>query len=220
MRLLTKARCLVHADSIGDNRLATALLVLAALCLPGCATVPANQRVAAIEQRIITVAQWGGTPADAGRARVHVPTRITLHHGGETFPRSRDPREYLRSLQAWSRSDRKWIDIPYHYIVDLDGNIYEGRDSRYAGDTNTDYDPAGHALVMVLGNYEEIEPSAAQLAAIVDLMGMLAVRYRMDAGAIAAHKDFAHNTLCPGKNLYPYVQNGYFRDRVRAMQGR
>lgn len=197
-----------------------ALCVLLAALASGCAAVPAADPVAGIETRIISVAQWGGTAADATRARVHVPTRITLHHGGETFPRSRDPREYLRSLQSWSRNDRKWIDIPYHYLVDLNGTIYEGRDIRFAGDTNTDYDPAGHALVVVLGNYEEIEPSPAQLAAVVDIMSMLAARFRLDPASIAAHKDYARNTLCPGRNLYPYVRSGYFSDQVRGRLGR
>lgn len=197
-------------------RVACVLLVLLSA---GCTAVSVADRASAVEARIVSVAQWGGTAADTSRARLHVPTRITLHHGGETFPRSRDPREYLRSLQAWSRNDRNWIDIPYHYLIDLDGNIYQGRDIRYAGDTNTEYDPAGHALVVVLGNYEEIEPAPAQLDAVVDVMSMLAARYHLDPGSIAAHRDFAANTVCPGKNLYPYVRNGYFRDLVRARLG-
>jgi hypothetical protein len=44
-------------------------------------------------------------------------------------------------LQDWSRNTRKWLDIPYHYIIDLDDRIYEGRD------TNTEYDSAGQALI-------------------------------------------------------------------------
>lgn len=197
-----------------------AACVLLAAVVSGCTLAPVADRVPAVEPRIVSVAQWGGTAADASRAKLHVPTRITLHHGGETFPRSRDPREYLRSLQTWSRNDRKWLDIPYHYLIDLDGNIYAGRDIGYAGDTNTDYDPAGHALVVVLGNYEEIEPTPVQLAAVVDVMSMLAARFRIDPVSIGAHKDFARNTLCPGKHLYPYVQSGYFRDQVRIRLAR
>lgn len=197
-----------------------AACVLLATVVSGCALAPVADRVPTVEPRIVSVAQWGGTAADASRAKLHVPTRITLHHGGETFPRSRDPREYLRSLQSWSRNDRKWLDIPYHYLIDLDGNIYAGRDIGYAGDTNTEYDPAGHALVVVLGNYEEIEPTPAQLAAVVDVMSVLAARFRIDPDNIGAHKDFARNTLCPGKNLYPYVQRGYFRDQVRIRLAR
>jgi hypothetical protein len=31
---------------------------------------------------------------------------------------------------------------------------------------------------------------------------------------IASHRDFSAQTVCPGKNLYRYVQQGYFRDKV------
>lgn len=190
------------------------------LLLGGCASAPAFD-ADVVNARIVSVVAWGGTapePELAAAARRHVPDRITLHHGGEAFPRSRDPREYLRRLQSWSRGDRKWIDIPYHYLIDLDGTIYAGRDLRFAGDTNTEYDPAGHALVVVLGNYEEIEPTPVQLTAVADVMALLARRFGIDPARIAAHKDFA-KTLCPGKNLYPYVSEGHFRDEVRKRLG-
>lgn len=196
------------------------LILLFSMLLGGCASTPAFN-ADAVQARIVSMAAWGGTAPvaeQAAAARQHVPDRITLHHGGETFPRSRDPRDYLRRLQSWSRSDRKWIDVPYHYLIDLDGNIYEGRDIRFAGDTNTEYDPAGHALVVVLGNYEEIEPAPAQLTAVSDVMALLARKYAIDPARIAAHKDFA-STLCPGKNLYPYVREGYFREEVRRRIG-
>jgi hypothetical protein len=189
-----------------------------ALLLGACAGVPVAD-LPAVQARIVAASQWGGTPADPAKARTQVPTRITLHHGGEAFSPGRDARGYLRRLQAWSRSDRHWIDIPYHYVIDLEGNIYEGRDLRYAGDTNTEYDPSGHALVMVLGNYEEIEPAPAQLAAVVDIMALIAARHGIDPAQIAAHKDFAASTLCPGRYLYPYVRDGYFRDAVRKRLG-
>jgi hypothetical protein len=182
--------------------------------LAGCAVKP-DSRVDPAENRIITVGQWGGTPADESRARKHAITRITLHHQGVAFPRGRDPVRYLRDLQSWSRDTRKWLDIPYHYIIDLEGNIYAGRDIRFAGDTNTEYDPAGHALVEVVGNYEESEPNPSQLDAVVELMTLLAAKYAIPVERIQGHRDFSGQTVCPGKNLYRYLENGYFQDRVR-----
>jgi len=105
------------------------------------------------EKSIFTVTQWGGTPAIDSLAKKHSINYITLHHQGETYPEGRDPVEYLRALQSWSRKDKKWIDIPYHYIIDLKGKVYEGRKIDYAGDTNTEYDPTGHALIEVVGNF-------------------------------------------------------------------
>ncbi|MBL8525213.1 MAG: N-acetylmuramoyl-L-alanine amidase [Betaproteobacteria bacterium] len=190
-------------------------LALGALLFAGCAGPVRVTTIDDTERRIISVAQWGGTPADESRARRHTINRITLHHAGVAFPRGKDPIAYMQNLQRWSRDTRKWLDLPYHYVIDLDGNIYEGRNIKFAGDTNTEYDPAGHALIEVVGNFEEVEPNEAQLAAVVETMAMLAAKYRVPVEKIEGHKDHSRQTVCPGKNLYRYLENGYFRDRVR-----
>jgi hypothetical protein len=98
----------------------------------------------------------------------------------------------------------------------LDGNVYEGRDINFAGDTNTAYDPTSHALIVVLGNFEEVAPNPKQLDAATATMTMLARRFQIRPDKIAGHKDFSADTACPGKSLYPYLQSGYFRERVAA----
>ena len=183
-----------------------------ALLLPALAF--AAPTLAEVKQRIVPVAQWGGTPADPALARKQDITHITLHHQGEPFPQGKDPVAYLRNLQTWSRATKHWLDIPYHYIIDLDGKIYEGRKLEYAGDTNTEYDPKGHALIEVVGNFEEVQPNQQQLDAVVDLMALLARKYHVSIDKIAGHKDFSAQTVCPGANLYAYLQSGYFRQKV------
>jgi len=188
---------------------------LAAL-LVGCASLPPPPAKVMAQPEIISVAQWGGEMVDMSKttARRHVPKFITLHHGGVAFLRDKDPKQYLRNLQSWSRGTRMWADIPYHYLIDLDGNVYAGRDVNYAGDTNTEYDPGGHALIVVLGNFEDVDPNTAQLDAVTATMTMLAKRFNIAADKIAGHKDFSAQTACPGKSLYPYLQNGHFQRRV------
>ena len=127
------------------------------------------ESLADVARAIVPVANWGGTPADAAKARQHKISHITLHHQGEPFKPGTDPEAYLRRLQAWSRAEKGWLDIPYHYVIDLDGRIYGARDIAYAGDTNTEYDPSGHALIEVVGNFEEVEPNRQQLDAAVKL---------------------------------------------------
>ena len=171
---------------------------------------------AAFEAKIMPVAAWGGTPAVATAERPlksHRISHITLHHQGETFPPSKDVQTYLRNLQTWSRGVRGWVDSPYHYVIDLDGKTYAGRDINIPGDTNTAYNPAGHALIEVVGNYENIEPSDAQLEAIAQMMAWVAIKHNIPIEKIASHKDYA-STACPGKNLYRYIENGFFKRRV------
>ncbi len=169
------------------------------------------------EESIIFAEQWGGAPAIDSLAKKHSITHITLHHQGESFPKGKDPIQYLRNLQKWSRTAKNWIDIPYHYVIDLDGKIYEGRNINYAGDTNTEYDPTGHVLIEVVGNFEEVEPNEQQLRAAVQTMAWLAKKYSVPVDSIRAHKDYSTKTVCPGKNLYQYIENGWIKENVKKM---
>lgn len=186
---------------------------LAALLLATGCTTFSGAPLASVEQKIVTVAAWGGTPADPATVRTHTIDHITLHHQGEPFKPGTDTRAYLRNLQKWSRNTKKWADIPYHYVIDLDGNTYEGRNIGFAGDTNTTYDPKGHALIEVVGNFEEVKPNQKQLDAVVDLMALLAKKHNVPVERIRGHKDYTE-TLCPGEHLYHYLENGYFSKRV------
>ena len=140
----------------------------------------------------------------------HTLDRITIHHDGAEF--DGDAAARLQSLQNGSRN-RGWVDIPYHFLIDLEGNIYEGRPLGFVGDTATEYDPTGHALITVMGNYEVQQINEAQLAAIVDLASWLCYEYSIPPQMIRGHKDYAA-TACPGKNLYRYLADGYIVSAV------
>lgn len=154
----------------------------------------------------------------ADRLRIpHEITRITLHHSGSPEPLrpEDDPVEKLRGLQSWGASARNWWDVPYHYLIDLDGTIYEGRDHRFMGETNTTYDPSGHFLISVIGNYNRQEPTPAQIDAITDLMTWAALTYDVPLSEIGGHSDWA-NTNCPGDHLQKYLDDGTFVNGVRS----
>lgn len=187
-----------------------------------CASSPSD-RIKHLDREIITVAQWGGT-AVADSQQTHKIKTITLHHGGEEYKGDKPTPEYLVNLQNWSRTEKKWIDIPYHFLIDLEGKIHAGRDLRYSGDTNTAYDPTGHALICVLGNYEFQIPSERQREAIIDLFAWLCWRYQISPETIKGHKDVAEGTVCPGENLYIYLTNGELiektKQRLQDMQAK
>lgn len=166
-----------------------------------------------LESAVIPQKEWGGTP-HTGDAPTHSIRYITLHHGGVLYDGKIPAPESLRNLQNWSRSEKKWIDIPYHYMIDLEGKIYEARNINIPGDTNTKYDPAGHALICVMGNYEEQVPNQRQLDAVASLMAFLVASYDVSLSRIGGHLDHAEGTVCPGKNLHAYLANGWFNQRV------
>ncbi|CAN5239797.1 hypothetical protein BH11PSE10_BH11PSE10_01480 [soil metagenome] len=200
---------------------AAAAFVLASL-LGACARLPTPPPSPNLlpPPPIISVDAWGGSRLPAPAAPQHIQ-HITLHHQGETWRAGADVAAYLRRLQQWSRLTKRWADIPYHYVIAPDGQIYAARDPAMPGDTNTEYKPEGHALVMVMGNFEEAQPSAAALRATVELMAWLAQSNGLTADTIASHKDYSTQTVCPGKNLYAYLENGWLRRAVAArMAGR
>lgn len=162
-------------------------------------------------------AQWGWVPITQGIAE-HTVTRITIHHGGVDFPDDKNVVKYLRALQSWGRSDKGWIDIPYHFMIDRQGRIYETRPINFPGDTNTTYDPAGHVLIAVMGNYENQVLSQVQLDALIAMTAFLAEKYDVPIQKIRGHKDYA-DTSCPGEDIYHYLLDGTIHVSVTEILG-
>lgn len=156
---------------------------------------------------VIKRSHWGWQPITQVLPE-HKIDKITIHHGGEFFPEEKDMIKYLLNLQSWSRREKKWIDIPYHFMIDLKGNIYETRPINYPGDTNTDYDVRGHALICVVGNYEEQKINQSQLNSLVNLVAFLQDKYKVSDKDIRGHKDYTTQTVCPGKDLYKFIEDG------------
>ena len=156
--------------------------------------------------------------------RLRIPhriTHVTLHHTGSSEPLrpEDDPAQKLRGLQSWGASDRNWWDVPYHFLIDLDGRIYEGRDYHYMGETNTTYDPSGHFLISVIGNYGRQEPTSEQIEAIADLMAWAIAEHDLPLDRIGGHYNYA-GTSCPGTHLRKYLEDGTFRRMVEERLGR
>ena len=111
--------------------------------------------------------------------------------------------------------DRKWADVPYHFFVAPNGIIYEGRDVYTTGETNTEYNPAGHLLICCLGNYEEQEVPAAQLQSLIRLIAWCSQTYHIPVETLGTHRDYSRQTTCPGKNLYRYFSNDSILQEAR-----
>lgn len=159
----------------------------------------------AAPEGVISVQKWGGTPTP-GPATAQRITHITVHHQGELWDQGKDVAAYLVRLQKWSRASKGWIDIPYHYVVAPDGLIYAARPWEISGDTNTEYDPRGHLLVMLLGNFEIQYPTPEQWNSTVGLIAQLQRRFGLDSNQIGTHRDYSTQTLCPGAHLFERLQ--------------
>jgi hypothetical protein len=195
-----------------------ALLLTALFAMEGCTsryTTPSSVLVYPAGLHVVPRETWGWQASTPGSDTLllHTIRRITIHHSGEDFSDDENTIAYLRRFQQWCRTEKHWIDIPYHFMIDLQGTIYEARRIELPGDTNTDYDVRGHALICVLGNYEHQWVSAAQLDALVRLTAFLADQFDVPVDSVRAHRDYTE-TLCPGAHLYQFFQDGTFRQRV------
>ena len=148
----------------------------------------------------------------------HTPVQITVHHEGTNLEVTSDAARKIKAIQTWGMGpDRKWVDIPYHFLIAPDGKIYEGRSVTTVGETATEYDPTGHLLITCLGNLEQQEVRPEQLASLVKTIAYCSKKYKIPLETMSTHRDNSKQTSCPGKNLYAYFQNGYIKEQVALL---
>jgi hypothetical protein len=171
----------------------------------------------------VTRSEWGAH-APVLPMKPHVPVRLTIHHTGEPQNPNRSIGEKLRGLQQFSQRDDSlssgkkkpaWADVPYHFYLATDGSVGEARDWHYVGDSNTPYDPTGHLLLVVEGNFEKDTLTTAQRKSLDILVPALAKRFNIPPERLASHRDYA-TTSCPGKNLYAELPR--LRELIRAAE--
>lgn len=126
---------------------------------------------------------------------------MTVHHTAVTAADVSGAPARVRGHQRYHQVDNGWPDIAYHFVIDRGGNVYQGRPYDSRGDTATSYDPTGHFLPCLDGDYDNQTPTDAQLSALGGLLTWAAARYGLDPATITGHRDWAATT-CPGANMY------------------
>lgn len=180
------------------------------------------------------IAREGWTDRPQGGFRHHRIERITIHHTASLLTDDRRAPRLVRRHLGWHQS-HGWPDLAYHFIVDRAGVVYEGRPVDAVGDTFTSYDPTGHFLVCLEGNFDRQQPADAQLAAATHVVAWAMQRFRIPSADVTAHRDWAP-TSCPGDEMYwrvaglarsaadagpidlGYVRGDEARERVAAIE--
>lgn len=160
----------------------------------------------------VSPADWGAAPP-RGVFRSHSIDHITVHHAG-TLDGTTGPAQF-RGWQAYHQT-LGWPDLAYHLIVGRDGAVYEGRPVTAAGDTATTYDPTGHLLIVVEGDFDESTPTADQLEAVARLIAWGSQQYDVSVAEAMGHRDHAATT-CPGDNLYAALHDGTLETRATEL---
>jgi N-acetylmuramoyl-L-alanine amidase len=120
---------------------------------------------------------------------------LAVHHSA--LPPGKGPAE----IQALHQGTRGFADIGYHFLIDADGTLFEGRELRVRG-AHVGGHNSGTVGVCMLGNFETSQPTLAQIAALGALAA--ALREAFHLAHLAGHRDFAGSrTVCPGAALWP-----------------
>lgn len=157
---------------------------------------------------VVTRQEWGARRPLARYAQSQ-PYRITVHHTeGHLTTDLKDSIAEARDIQAYHQKGRAqngkdpFIDIGYHFLIDGEGRVIEGRPietlGAHAGDAN-----GGNIGIALMGNMDDVPPTAKQLDALRRLALFVSVKYGADpdrADFIEGHNHYVA-TACPGKHL-------------------
>ena len=171
---------------------------------------------------VVSRADWGARPVDVGARNEHgyynsftnpegwyvYPDdlrgsyqTVVIHHSA--FYRE-DGRRTLLEVQRLHREDRGWADVGYHFMVDKDGTVYEGRHLSARGAHTQGYN-TGSAGICLLGDFRAESPSSAQWQAVTALTQWLA--YHLQLTHLAGHRQFNGWTVCPGGQVSSQLEN-------------
>lgn len=153
----------------------------------------------------------------------HKPQFITIHHTGMPQKPELSTKEKLQALQNFSQKDsplangsikKAWADVPYHFYISTNGDIAEGRDINFQGDSNTNYDLEGHVLIVVEGDFNKEKVLPQQWKSLQKLVSYISSEYNISRETISGHKDQAE-TSCPGTDLYQKLPILKLENRVK-----
>lgn len=150
---------------------------------------------------------WG-----AGRARGSMeqqnPNRVTVHHtDGHSRGDALGGINEMRSIQSFHVNGRGWNDIGYHFVIDGQGRVYEGRPADVLGAHAGGGANVNNVGIAVMGNYNREQLNDAQKTTMRRLITFLALRYHGDTSRrsfIQPHKHYT-STDCPGTHISAFL---------------
>lgn len=155
----------------------------------------------------IARSQWTDARPVAARLNpMNGISKITIHHEGSStrrFTGYRETANHLKNLQASHVNNNDWGDIGYHFIIDRDGRLWEGRSISKQG-AHVSQNNEHNLGVMVLGNFDRQDPTQKQIDALFQTARALKRHYRVRTADVKSHKEI-RPTACPGAKLQRHM---------------
>jgi hypothetical protein len=161
---------------------------------------------------VVSRREWASAPPNLSLINpMNGVDRITVHHDGMPPVSLRSKKdvanrlELIRSVHTGNSDDsgRHWADIGYHYIIDPQGRVWEGRPVRYQG-AHVKQNNEHNLGIMVLGNFDEQTPTSDALTALDAFIADRMRAYRVSVRRVYTHQEI-NPTACPGSNLQSYM---------------
>lgn len=146
------------------------IAILALLACVACSIVAQPPEASELPQatvKILPRSSWAKTDRNGEKLNKHSGkiNQIILHHSGAAIHLDGNPKDRINnSIRSWHMEAKgKWGDVAYHYIIDNDGIIYEGRPQEMKGESFTPYDLDRKLLICVLGDYRTLQERLSDL---------------------------------------------------------
>ena len=160
--------------------------------------------------KIISRAEWGARNPKYDYSNHPYFNKMTLHHSaGWAATTLEEGKAAVKSIQEFHQDGRGWSDIGYHFLVDMGGNIYQGRPETvlgaHVGGANT-----GNIGVCILGCYHPPESSIPcydemtynSEQSLIQLYAWISDTYGVEPKLLKGHRDYFGTTSCPGNNVW------------------
>lgn len=115
----------------------------------------------------------------------------------------------IESIHKYHRDSRGWAGIGYNYVIDLKGNVHEGRPQDYAGAHATNHNSISIGISYVGGidskGKAKDTRTQAQKEAMYKLVHELLNKYHLKIDNVHCHYEFA-NKACPSFKIETFKQ--------------
>lgn len=155
----------------------------------------------AAKHGIVRRAAWGQkTPKYLSMDEDWDYDTIVIHHSGNSG--AKVPAE----IEKKHMSDQNWDDVGYHFLIQPNGAIHEGRYLTFKG-SHVEKANTKKIGILIMGDFEhqwwdfDDDPTTKQLSAAESLIKTLKSAFPT-VTKLGGHRDYKPGTECPGGELY------------------
>jgi hypothetical protein len=130
--------------------------------------------------------------------------QIIVHH---TAVRQTAHSRQFEIVRRYHTQTRGWVDIAYHWFIEPNGNLIKGRDESIVRN--------GRLNVCLAGNFEIEEPKKEQIITLEKFLDDKRTEFNIPRANVLGHQEVGA-TLCPGRNLMPFVRT--YRARLEQSE--